>query len=54
MHKTQKTTKESRINLMYSHLCDRTLEPKLTLRMPAGGFLFGECTTTKLLNLRTT
>ena len=26
----------------------------LTLWMPAGGFLFGECTTTKLLNLRTT
>ena len=30
MHKTQKTTKESRINLMYSHLCDRTLEDTLS------------------------
>ena len=26
----------------------------LTLWMPAGGFLFGECTTTRLLDLRTT
>ena len=26
----------------------------LTLWMPAGGFLFGECITTKLINLRTT
>ena len=26
MHKTEKTAKESRMNLMYNHLCDRTLE----------------------------
>src|SRR5271165_529904 len=25
MHKTEKTAKESRVNLMYSHLCDGTL-----------------------------
>src|ERR1700737_2983844 len=25
MHKTEKTAKESRMNLMYNHLCDRTL-----------------------------
>src|SRR6201993_3359509 len=25
MHKTEKTAKESRMNFMYSHLCDRTL-----------------------------
>lgn len=26
MHKTEKRAKESRMNLMYSYLCDRTLE----------------------------
>src|SRR5271165_860389 len=26
MHKTEKTAKESRVNLMYSHLCDGTLD----------------------------
>jgi hypothetical protein len=25
MHKTEKTAKESRMNFMYSHLCDTTL-----------------------------
>jgi hypothetical protein len=35
MHKTEKTAKESRMNLMYSHLCDTTLEP---LRKGVTGF----------------
>src|SRR5208282_1115158 len=33
MHKTEKTVKESRMNYMYSHLCDGTLE---TIRLPSG------------------
>src|ERR1700674_2794558 len=28
MHKTEKTAKESRMNFMYSHLCDTTLGPR--------------------------
>src|ERR1700757_2304737 len=28
MHKTEKTAKESRMNYMYSHLCDTTLGTK--------------------------
>jgi len=30
MHKTEKRAKESRMNLMYSYLCDRTLVLRLT------------------------
>ena len=29
MHKTEETAKESRLNIMYSHLRNRTLEERL-------------------------
>src|SRR5271167_3763650 len=35
MHKTEKTVKESRMNYMYSHLCDGTLVASRSSAVPA-------------------
>jgi hypothetical protein len=38
MHKTEKTGKESRINLMYSYLCDRTLAASAAMTTPTAAY----------------